>query len=159
MGPLQLAESQLKIYEEQASESQEAWMKDHDAAMQCLDFEGHIAFGLSVLDFVHRLDEAWRTKVYKNLLDYDEDVSKAIDALYAWWLRPCPRVMERLKGFENEGFVVSGAKQFRSACKEVEAIVRDPREVFSSASLVELRDRAIDASRRGDVVEMKELGD
>src|SRR5437870_2969333 len=76
------------------------WKKAHDEAMHCLDFEELLAFGLSVYNLLNRLDEVWRLKVHKHVVDYDAKVEKIIAALYARWLGPCQAVLKRLKALE-----------------------------------------------------------
>jgi hypothetical protein len=158
---IQNARDSLRRYEEQTEqygEQPEQWKQDHEAAMRCLDFEGLLAYGLSVFDFINRIDEAWRIKVYRNLVPYKPEVDKLIDELYHWWLRPCDRVMAQLVALEKH-FDVEGGKEFRSACREVQGILTRDEDFFRHGRLTQLRDEAVDANRRGEAEEMRSMGD
>ncbi|HKI35497.1 MAG TPA: hypothetical protein VKA46_26815 [Gemmataceae bacterium] len=158
---IQDAQESLQRYEkrsERYSQQPEQWKQDHEAAMCCFDFEGLLAFGLSLYDYINRIDEAWRVKVYRNLVPHDPAVDKVIEELYRGWLKPYDRVLARLSALEKH-FDVAGAKEFRSACREVQGILTPDEEFFIHDRLARLRDEAVDANRRGEAEEMRSIGD
>jgi hypothetical protein len=158
---IQDAQESLRRYENRSAryeEQPERWKQDHNAAMHCFDFEGLLAFGLSLFDFINRIDEAWRIKVFRNLVPYNPTVDEGIEELYHLWLKPCDRLLVRLSELEKY-FDVAGAKEFRSACREVQGILTEDEEFFAHDQLVRLRDEAVEANRRGEVEEMRSLGD
>ncbi len=150
----------LKRYEERTQryeEQPEQWKQDHDAAMRCFDFEGLLALGLSLFDFINRVDEAWRVKVYRGLVPYDATMDQVIEGLYRVWLRPCDRLHARLAELEKH-FDVKGASEFRAACREVQGILTRDDEFFTGDRLAELRDEAVEDHRAGSTEDMGSVG-
>ena len=153
---LDLAREQLQRYER----SSESWKEDHEAAQRCLDFEGLLAYGVSLVHFIDAIDLAWRTKVYQKQLPHDVKMEEAIDFLYERWLNPCERMTRKLESFEEQGFLVSGADEFRQASCEVKGIRTPDNEFFAgNDALLRKQDEAVEAHRRGETVELKELSD
>lgn len=135
-------------------------MEDHETAMECLDFEGFLAFGLSLVRFVDRFDLAWQSKVRKGLIPPQKEIEDLVDAMYKAWMHPCDRVMKRIEEFEKEGFQVSGAEDFRLACREVKGILTPDEDFFAgNDQLVRLQEEAVAANQRGETVELKEFSD
>lgn len=102
----------------------EQWKKDHDEAMACLEFEELIAFGVWVRGLIDRVNEIWRSNVERNPAIYDEKVDEQIEQLYSRWLEPAHSSFERIDSFEQKGFDVSGASEFRAAYRAVENTVQ-----------------------------------
>jgi hypothetical protein len=156
---IQDAQESLQRFErrtERYAEQPEEWKQDHDAAMRCFDFEGLLAFGLSLFDFINRIDEVWRVKVFRGLVPYDPASDEVIGDLYRWWLRPCDRILARLSELEKH-FDVEGSKEFRSACREVQGLLTRSADFFTHERLARLRDEAVDANRRGESEEMRSI--
>ena len=153
---LNLAREQLERYEK----SSESWKEDHEAAQRCLDFEGLLAYGVSLVRFIDAIDLAWRTKVLQKQLPHDAKMEEAIDCLYRGWLYPRERMTKRLESFEEQGFLVSGADEFRQACREVKGILTPDGEFFAgNDALLRKQDEAVEAHGRGETVELRELSD
>jgi len=152
------AQESLARYERKTDYYEEHWKQDHQEAMRCFDFEEVLAFGLSLYDYLNRIDEAWRAKVHRQLISYDAEFDRLIEELYRLWLKPCDRILNRLTSFEKH-FEVEGAKEFRAACREVKGLLTPDEEFFSQDRLVRLRDEAVAANLRGDVEEMKGVAD
>lgn len=110
----------LKNANEAVDRYSERWQEDHYQAMACMEFEELIAFGISVSGLIDRVNEVWRENVRKSPQIYDEAIDKQIENLYLRWLEPCPKVRELLRNFQDQGFSVVGADEFRAACAHVE---------------------------------------
>jgi hypothetical protein len=118
---LNLVRQQLQFYQEQA----EPWQTEDTAAEHSFDLESLLAFGLSVFEFLHRLDRAWRAKVYAGALPYDAAFAQAIEALYRLWLQLSSRVLDKVQECERRGCAVGGAEELRQRWQETQAIVED----------------------------------
>jgi hypothetical protein len=155
------AKESIRLYDQQSEEYDRPFrIEDHETAIQCLDFEGFLAFGLGLVRFIDKFDLAWKTKVHKGVVKYDKEIDDMIGTLYELWMHPCDRVMKRLKDFEGQGFQVSGADEFRRACQEVKGILTPDEEFFAgNDAFVRLQEQAIEANRRGETVELKEFSD
>lgn len=102
----------------------ESWQQDHDQALQCLEFEQLVAYGISVYQLLGKLNEIWKLRVAEHFVDYDAAMDDAIELLYRSWLEPCPRILRQITAFESAGFDVVGAREFRAACQEAETTTK-----------------------------------
>lgn len=146
-------------YKNRTQMYEEGWKKEHNEAVKCLEFEEILVFGVSIYEFLNRLDEMWRLKVHKKQVEHDPKIDEAIERLYEAWLAPCDMVTARLDSFENAGYEVAGAKEFRSACREVKGLLTADSDFFRHQNLLTLRYEAIEEHRAGKSVELAELSD
>jgi hypothetical protein len=151
----QLIRDRLKLYRGHS----EAWKDDHDLATACFELEELVATGIDAVDAINRADEWLRSRVASGKAKYDAIQDARIDALYQQWMHGSDRVIALLDQFEKKGFEVRGAEQFRRSYREVQGILTPDEKFFAHHSLVKLRDEAVDAHRRGETVEIKELSD
>lgn len=136
----------------------EQWKIDHDTAMQCVDLELFLQEGLSIYEAINHLDEEYRTLIHSGDAEYDPAAEDLVRRIYERWLEACELLLDLkvIESFEQQGFRVNYADEFRAACREVRGALTEDAEFFSSDRLVELRDAAIDECRRG---ECRPLGD
>jgi hypothetical protein len=137
----------------------ERWNADSKAAERCIRLELRLAIGILQYNMLNRIDEVWRTYVLRGAVEYSVKMDEQIGDLYRLWYKSCARLLPHLAACEKEGFVVEGAMEFRSACREAEGILTPDDVFFSADALVELRDEAIEANRRGETAEIKSIGD
>ena len=145
VNPLESVTRQVAAYGAGA----EQWKADHDRAMECLDLELLLQWGLSCYDAINFADEKVRSLARSGKLEFTPEVADVITTAYRSWMKPCETVIRQLEAFERDGFSVEKAERFRSACREVRGILTDDAEFFGDG-LVELRDGAIDAFRTGE---------
>jgi len=130
-------------------------MRRHAEAMDCWDCEDVLQLGIDAFDWLNRADEAIRRDINSGRLEYDPRIDRALKSLYARWLKPCPFAEQWIAVQEARGFTVRNAARFRVCCEEARAIVDDD-DVLDNDAIVELRDEAIDAYRKGETVEFGE---
>lgn len=118
---------QLKLYEVQAEQA-ESWKNDHDRAMDCLELDGLVGFGLHLYDWLCRTDNILSRSVLEQKMQFSDQAAKKLAEWYAWWLEPCDSVLKEIDKFEAEGYQVHGADRFRRACQDVRAILSIPVE-------------------------------
>lgn len=138
-------EQRLAGYESEV----EQWKRDHDLAIECMDFELLLQHGLSVFDAINWLDESWRSRIYSKQDTYDPKSEELLQDLYQRWLLKCGDLRRELERHERH-FEVAYSDEFRAACVEVEGILSSDAAFFVGDRLVESRDQAIDAHRRGE---------
>lgn len=126
----------------------EKWKRDHDRAMECMDFELLLQHGLSIFEAINLADEKIRRLSRRGNLEYTAEIDEAITAIYRWWQTPCEKITGLLVKFENEGFEVENSEAFRSACREVSGILTEDSQFFGD-ELVKTRDQAIEDHRAG----------
>lgn len=126
------------------------WRKLHNGPLACLDFDLHLRFGLSLYEALNWADEKWHALVRSGKEEYSEKAVRQLRKAYADWHAPCEYLLKALKYFEDLGYKVEQAEAFRTACREVAGILTDDEDFFADEALVQARDDAIDAFRRGE---------
>ena len=96
----------------------EQWQDAHAEAMACLDLQDTLAFGLSVYHQIAGVESAWYASVDAGQIPFDETEETAFSHLYALWLHPCHRLLAKVQRFEEAGFHVEGATEFRSVAED-----------------------------------------
>lgn len=141
-----LVERQLEAYDREI----EQWRQNHDAAMQCRDFELLLKLGIDVYETLGRLDTAVSAAALRG--ERGQADLEAVDDLYRIWLAltSAAAVELRLSEFEQAGFHVEFSKAFRTAHREVQGILTPDAEFFRGDDLADIRDDAIDSHRRGE---------
>lgn len=128
---------------------------DHCAAVACLDFESLLRKGLWIYHELNRLDESFRGLVHRGELEYVPEWDDALEEAYRAWLKPCDRVLQSLKEFEEQGFAVAQADEFRAARHEVAGLLTPDAVFFSGEPLARLSDEALEAAHRGECEEIE----
>ena len=64
----------------------ESWQKDHDAAMRCRDWEELIAVGMATCRLLQEREEAWRERVFRGTLDFDDADDRDLRERLGLWL-------------------------------------------------------------------------
>ena len=103
---------------------------------------------------MNRLDEALRLRAFRGELEYSAEIERAFLEALQWWSEPCDHALECLQYFEDQGFVVANAGEFRAACSEVRGMLAGDADFFSGDALANLRDDAKESFRRGECEEM-----
>ena len=96
----------------------EQWQDAHAEAMACLDLQDTLAFGLSVYHQIAGAESAWYASVDAGQIPFDETEETAFGHLYALWLLPCDRLLAKVQRFEEAGFHVEEATEFRSVAEQ-----------------------------------------
>jgi hypothetical protein len=107
-----------------AQSQAEDWKRDHEDAGKCY-----------VLGEGTAADDAVVTRLYQS------------------WMQGAEIIAPQIAEMEAKGFQIEGSQDFRSAYREVKGILTADDEFFDSERLAEMRDKAIDAHRRGDTEE------
>jgi hypothetical protein len=143
---------QIDLYTQQS----ESWKPEHDEAMACRNLEDVIRLGISIFRGVQRVDQEWSEEVRSGAKSFNKDEAKEVADWYEWWYRPCPKVLGDIAGFEQRGYTVDGATEFRECCRatqlkklDVDAVLRSVDQLNSgkgrrlSEAMDELRGRNI----------------
>ena len=125
----QAVDQQLSLYEEQA----EQWKSPHLRAMDCLDLEAVLLFGLHLYQVIQHTADAWATAARAAQSPYDEEMMGMFHKWYTNWLKPCNSILGEIDSLEREGFKVDRAEDFRAACLDVRATLSVPWERFRNA--------------------------
>jgi hypothetical protein len=107
---------------EQFEQDKEAWKADHDEAMECYKLQDRLRAGLRFFNFIRYSDESWSRRVQLGETTFDEKSIRAIHDLYQLWLLPVDSVRAAIQHFEDQGFKVSGANEFREAIETVRSV-------------------------------------
>lgn len=115
-------DQQLSLYSEQA----EQWKSQHLRAMDCLDLEAILSFGLHLYRVILDLNERWAQDAESRKMPRDLEAVQRFHAWYTAWLKPCRAILLDIEQLEADGFKVSGAEAFRAACIDVRATLSIP---------------------------------
>jgi len=137
----------------------EPWKRDHLRASACWELERLIELGLGIYRALMKADELLNEEIYDDRVEDPEKVRAALDVLFQCWLKPCDKVAEDIRSFEDDGYPVDGAAAFRKCVAEARWVLAPPEKAFSHRRMEALRDAAIDEHRAGHTVEMEELAD
>jgi hypothetical protein len=142
----QLLHDQMKFAESQAEGYKQ---QDFEDVRDCHVLEVLLRIALHHLDEIGNLDNKIRLLVLKGEAETKEEELAA--QLYRHWFNGATTIlMPLLARMEGKGYQVEGAAEFRNACREVTGILTPDSEFFDCERLAELRDKAIDAHRRGE---------
>jgi hypothetical protein len=126
MGSLSLTKSaidgQLSLYEEQA----EGWKADHNSAIDCLNLEAVLGFGLHIYRCIQMADELWSDTVRSGTLPLRREDADRLAKWYSWWIKPCDALVAEIREFEAQGYKVKDAAPFREACLHVRSALSIP---------------------------------
>ncbi len=111
----------------------ESWKFDHDSAMACYDFDEWLAFGLKCLEFIREKERRYHDRLKSGKSPVDPQVIEEIQELYEQWYSPCRHLLEELEQFEREGYVVTNAQAFRTACMFSNIPGFEPQKLQSAA--------------------------
>lgn len=138
---------------------QEAWKPKHKEAMGCLDLEELLELAIFTYRKLVATDEAWREEVLNGARPSEEETDKAIEKLFATWLKACERIKAVVTSFEDRGHLVRPAGEFRKCYAEAKWNALPAHEAFAHKRFAALRDNAIDEYRAGRTIPLEELGD
>jgi hypothetical protein len=138
------AKRQIDIIDEQ-------WKENHLEAMSCWAFEDLLRLCVETFERIGRHDEGWRSSVFRGELPYSYEEEENLLALYADWKDVCEHFLVPLSSFEARGYVIECAERFRSCIGEAHGISTPDAEFFVGDAMVDLRDKAIEDNRRGEV--------
>jgi hypothetical protein len=139
-----LLHDQMKLAESQA----EAWKQDYKEASACHLLEFFLRTWLRFLDEIGECGNQIRLLVLQGKAEASAEASA--ERLYRTWLSGAETVMPFLIELEGKGYQVERSEDFRRGYREVKGILTPDDEFFSGNRLIELRDKAIDAHRRGE---------
>lgn len=131
----------------------EALMARHAEATECRDCEDFLCMGIEAFDWLARADEAIRSAVYSGVMAFNPEYDSTLAALYSEWLKPCEYAERWIVLQQNRGFHVDNLEEFRRCCQEARAVVEENQGLLRNDAFVDLRDKAIDAHRRGETLD------
>ena len=126
----EVIDAQLGLYEEQA----EAWKTNHHRALDCLDLEAVLGFGLHIYRWLRQADDAWSQAVQTQAKPLRREDAEQLAHWYSWWIKPCDSLLSEIKGFEAEGYEVKEAATFRDACLHVRSALSIPLDRILGAA-------------------------
>ena len=128
-------------------------MRRHAEAIDCRDCEDFLQLGIEAFNWLGRADQTIRQEVFAGRLEHDPEVDSALAALYSEWLKPCGYAEHWVAVQRERGFRVDNLEEFRKCCREAQAIAEANAGLLENDAIVELRDAAIDAYRKGETLE------
>jgi len=111
----------------------ESWKFDHDSAMACYDFDDWLAFGLKCLEFIRDKERRYHERLKTGKVTADTHAIEEIQELYEQWYSPCRHLLKELEQFEREGYVLSNAQAFRTACVSSNIPGFEPQKLQAAA--------------------------
>lgn len=96
------------------AEHAESWKADQDEAMASSDLEDHLALGLFIFRSIEDEAREYQNRLARGLSPYDPEVAKAIRAEFSTWLSPCEVIEGHIRRFEQKGYIIKHAEQFRT---------------------------------------------
>jgi hypothetical protein len=117
-----------------------------------------LALAVFTFERLARIDDEWHSEGYKGR-PYDPDVDAALSTIYQDWFEISQRTLRSLEEAEASGQKLEGAVEFRKCYREAQGMLTPDDKFFTDEALVRARDQAIDEHRRGETIEMREIGD
>ena len=147
-------DAQLGLYEKQA----DTWKSAHVRAMDCLDLEAVLGFGLHIYRSIRKADDAWSESVRAQAIPLRMEDVEQLRHWYSVWIKPCDSLSSEIRELQTEGYQVKEAKDFLDACLHVRSVLSIPLDRILGASndtspgkpMSEVRDalrRRLEASR------------
>jgi hypothetical protein len=141
-------------------EGRELWKESHDLAMACCDVQEQLALLSYLFERINRADEATRESVFAGRQDY----SAELEGIYRLWADVAGKYLDVVGNLESRGFGVEGADELRSRLREAVGLLTPDDQFFTPSDgqssrvekLVQLRDEALAAHRRGETEEMED---
>jgi uncharacterized protein with von Willebrand factor type A (vWA) domain len=150
-------------------ESRELWKQDHDLATICCDVQEQLALLSYLFDRINRADEAAREAVFAGRQDHSPEFDSELESIYGEWAGVAGKCLDVVGELELQGFSVEGAGQMRSRLQEANGLLTPDDQFFTPddaseadgrpsriEKLVQLRDEALAAHRRGETEEMED---
>ena len=103
---------QLEAYEE-------SWKQDHDGAMECWMLEDLALSGVSVFNLLQRSEKAWRDRVFRGALEFDEETDEKCTRLWNGWLNVTRNVLAKAAEMETIFGPIGGMTDLRQAAAEI----------------------------------------
>lgn len=99
----------------------EGWRDDHQAALECYDFEDWMGVGLGFLDIFEKARAAWRVRSFRGLPQPD-DRGETLRSLFAFWLTVA-KLGESRGDQWSAKFAVGRLDEFKAAVQRVEGLL------------------------------------
>jgi hypothetical protein len=126
------------------------WKTKHsDLAERCWPWEDLAAKANFLFGRILDLDTDVQEEILAGRMEYDAEFDNKLRGLLREWLEVSEDVLPHLVRLEAEYEVIDGAAQLRDNIEQARAILTPDDQLFRAERLVELRDAAIDAHRRG----------
>ena len=116
-----LLREQLDLYDRQATN----WVDEYrDEQHEQLVGErrqlcGLLEFGLFLYKQIQRIDQEWGEDVIAPTVGATRaEPAVEIGKLYAWWCKPCGRLLDEITALESKGYPLHVAMRFREACAD-----------------------------------------
>jgi len=139
-----LLHDQMKFAQSQA----EDWKRDHEDAGKCYVLEMMLRIWSTFVSEINKLDNRSRLLALRGEGTASDEA--VVTHLYQTWMQGAEIIAPLSSELEAKGYQIEGSQDFRSAYREVKGILTADDEFFDSERLAEMRDKAIDAHRRGD---------
>ncbi len=143
-------------------EGRELWKDDHDLAMVCCDVQEQLALLIYLFERINRADEAAREAIFAGREDHSPEFDSELESVYREWARVAGKYLDVVEKLESQGFIVEGADQARHRLREAVGLLTPDDEFFTpddpssrTEKLVQHRDEALEAHRRGETEEME----
>ena len=130
----------------------ESWKQDHDEAMECLNLEATIRFGINILDSFLAHEQAFRALVLESAANgvRNETTESALELgveIVRLWLKPAERLQNSIARFQERGYTVEPASDFAQRIEEAKWIVSPSHDVFNQPAFEAARDAAVEHCR------------
>jgi uncharacterized protein with von Willebrand factor type A (vWA) domain len=143
----------------------EQWKDDHDLAIVCCDVQEQLALLNYLFERINRADEAAREAVFAGRQDHSPEFDAELESIYRQWSEVSSKYLDIVGKLESQGFNVEGADEMRGRLREVAGLLTSDDQFFTPddagqssriEKLVQLRDEALAAHRRGETEEMED---
>jgi hypothetical protein len=103
---------QLEAYEE-------SWKQDHEAAMECWMLEDLVLTGLAVFNLLQRSEQAWRDRVFRGALEFDQETNEKCRQSWDGWLKVTRSILAKAAEMETIFGAIGGVSDLRRATAEI----------------------------------------
>ncbi len=114
--------AQVEAFAEEV-ERQERWKVDHLEAIECLNLEALVAFGVMAYEAVDSADRKIRTLVAQRKAQVGPDFWRLVEESMRGWIKAASGVLPAIAACELKGLSVERADTFRALLARAQSVI------------------------------------
>ena len=125
----------------------EPWLRHHEEAMRCLDFEERLVWGMGLFRTLNEIEARIQAQLIK--MPVDPAIAKLpdFDACYIRWLEVSEGYLATARGFASSGYEIPVLEEFSVMVEEARAMIENNSLEHEMPSI----DRATSSARPASI--------
>lgn len=127
-------------------------VEESKQAIDCLNCEAMIDFGIEALESVIKADAVFRDAAMDGLIEFTEELDDSLHGLIRHWLRTSEHSIVWIKKCESREYEVKRRDEFMKFVREAKSIIKSYTDDSLPEHIAEIRDEAIEEHSRGETL-------